>query len=154
MVACTEAATMDVERCCQNHRDRRPTGTAGQQRAEGSHRTERADGWWQRSLQLETLGKTGLRGRRLRSVFLMCLLGAPGECLGAGATGELQERRSGEFCWFGVFLPPFFIECSAATMVCFKTTGINYVRRKKSAHNCGCSIRLRVSTPLSAALKL
>ena len=99
-------------------------------------------------------GKTALRGSRLRNVFLMCLLDAPGECLGAGATGELQERRSGEFCWFGVFLPPFFIECSAATMVCFKTTGIKYIRRKKSVHNCGCSIRLRVSTPLSAALKL
>ena len=99
-------------------------------------------------------GKTGLEGRRLRNVFSMCVLDAPGECLGAGATGELQERRSGEFCWLGAFLPPFFIERSVATMVCFKTTGIKYLRRKKSVHNCGCSIRLRVSTPLNADLKL
>lgn len=99
-------------------------------------------------------GKTGLGGRRLRNVLLTCLLDAPGECLGAGATGELQERRSGEFCWFGVFLPPFFIECAVAAVVCFKTTGIKYIRRKKSGHNCGCSIRLRVSPALSAALKL
>lgn len=96
MVACTEASTMDVERWCPNHRDQRPTGTAGQQRAEGSHRSERADGRWQHPLQLETPGEDGARGQETEE----CAFDVPFRCTWGMSGSRCYWGTPGEEVWW------------------------------------------------------
>ena len=115
MVACTEAATMDVERWCQNHRDRWPTGTAGQQRAEGSHRTERADGRWQHSLQLETLGEDSAQGQETKE----CVFDVPFGCTWGMSGSRCYWGTPGEEVWWVLLVWSFSSSLFYRVLCCY-----------------------------------